>query len=115
MARETGIYQRGDSRHWWIATTLPNGQRLRQSAGTEDRTEAEALLAKLKLEAYQGVEVRDQAGAFVAGGRGPVSLRQGASAKFRGRAADLSPPRSLSWAVAATRDQRRRDLADHPG
>ncbi len=53
MARETGIYRRGDSRHWWIATTLPNGQRVRQSAGTENRREAEALLAKLKVEAYQ--------------------------------------------------------------
>src|SRR5450631_1030809 len=53
MARETGLYRRGDSRHWWIATTLPNGQRVRQSAGTEDRREAEALLAKLKVEAFR--------------------------------------------------------------
>ena len=53
MARETGIYRRGDSRYWWIATTLPNGRRVRQSAGTEDRSEAEALLAKLRLEAYR--------------------------------------------------------------
>jgi integrase len=53
MARETGVYQRGDSRHWWIATTLPNGQRLRQSSGAEDRREAEALLAKLKVEAFR--------------------------------------------------------------
>jgi len=29
MARETGIYRRPDSRFWWIATTLPNGKRLR--------------------------------------------------------------------------------------
>ncbi len=53
MARETGVYRRGDSSHWWIATTLPNGQRIRQSAGTRDRSEAEALLAKLKVEAYR--------------------------------------------------------------
>ena len=53
MARETGVYRRGDSRHWWIATTLPNGQRVRQSTGTEDRREAEALLAKLKVEAFR--------------------------------------------------------------
>lgn len=53
MARETGVYQRPDSRYWWMATTLPNGQRLRQSAGTENREEAEALLAKLKLDAYR--------------------------------------------------------------
>lgn len=53
MARETGIYRRPDSRYWWINATLPNGKRLRQSAGTEDRNEAEALLAKLTLEAYK--------------------------------------------------------------
>ena len=53
MARETGIYRRDDSRLWWIATTLPNGQRIRQSAGTEDRREAEALLAQLKVEAFR--------------------------------------------------------------
>ena len=53
MARETGVYRRGDSRYWWIATTLPNGRRVRQSAGTEDRKEAEALLAKLKVEAFR--------------------------------------------------------------
>ena len=53
MARETGIYRRDDSRLWWIATTLPNGQRIRQSAGTCDRTEAEALLAQLKVEAFR--------------------------------------------------------------
>ena len=53
MARETGVYRRGDSRYWWIATTLPNGRRIRQSAGTEDRNEAEALLAKLKVEAFR--------------------------------------------------------------
>ena len=53
MARETGVYRRGDSRYWWIAATLSNGQRIRQSAGTRDRDEAEALLAKLKVEAYR--------------------------------------------------------------
>jgi integrase len=53
MARETGIYRRGDSRYWWIAATLANGRRVRQSARTEDRGEAEALLAKLKVEAFR--------------------------------------------------------------
>lgn len=53
MARETGIYRRPDSRFWWVAATLPNGRRLRQSAGTENRQDAEALLAKLTLEAYR--------------------------------------------------------------
>ena len=57
MARETGIYRRGDSRHWWIATTLPNGERIRQSTGTENRREAEAVLAKLKVEAFREVHL----------------------------------------------------------
>lgn len=53
MARETGIYRRPDSRHWWINATLPNGKRIRQSAGTEVREDAEAYLAKLKLDSYR--------------------------------------------------------------
>lgn len=55
MAREIGIYRRGDSRHWWIATTLPNGQRLRLSTGTEDRDEALAFLAKIRVDAFREV------------------------------------------------------------
>ncbi len=53
MARNEGVFRRPDSRYWWITATLPNGKRIRQSAGTEDRTDAEALLAKLKLDAYR--------------------------------------------------------------
>lgn len=54
MARQEGIYRRPDSSNWWINATLPSGQRIRQSAGTENREDAEALLAKLKLDAYRG-------------------------------------------------------------
>ncbi|WP_256325101.1 site-specific integrase [Nitrosomonas sp. Nm132] len=36
-----------------MATTLPNGKRIRQSAGTENRQDAEALLAKIRLEAFR--------------------------------------------------------------
>lgn len=54
MARPEGLYRRPDSASWWINATLPNGQRIRQSAGTENREDAEALLAKLKLDAYRG-------------------------------------------------------------
>ena len=89
MARETGVYRRGDSRRWWIATTLPNGRRIRQSSGTEDRKEAEALLAKIKVEAFRGSAFRDQAPAHVAGGRSPVPLRQAASSEYRLVQADL--------------------------
>jgi len=53
MAREVGVFKRKDSRFYWINATLPNGIRLRQSAGTERKEDAEALLAKLKLEAYR--------------------------------------------------------------
>ena len=53
MAREIGIYQRKDSRFFWIDVTLPNGKRVRQSAGTESREEAEAYLAKITLDAYR--------------------------------------------------------------
>jgi integrase len=53
MAREDGIYQRHDSRYWWISVVLPSGKRLRQSTGTENREEAKALLAKLKLESFR--------------------------------------------------------------
>ena len=53
MARTNGVYRRRQSRFWWIAAKLPNGQRIRQSAGTENRDEAEALLARIKLEAFR--------------------------------------------------------------
>lgn len=53
MARCEGVYRRPDSSYWWINTTLPNGKRVRQSTGTEDRADAEAFLAKLKLDAYR--------------------------------------------------------------
>jgi integrase len=54
MARETGLHRRQGSRFWWIDVVLPNGQRLRRSTKTESGKEAEALLNKLKLEAYRG-------------------------------------------------------------
>ena len=53
MARNEGIYRRPDSGFWWINATLPNGKRVRQSAGTEIKEDAEAYLAKLKLDAYR--------------------------------------------------------------
>ena len=52
MARETGLHRRPNSRCWWIDVVLPNGKRLRGSTKTENRQDAEALLAKLKHEAY---------------------------------------------------------------
>jgi integrase len=52
MARKTGLYRRRDSRYWWIKVVLSNGRSLCQSARTEDRKEAEGLLAKLRAEAF---------------------------------------------------------------
>lgn len=53
MAREKGLYRRRDSRFWWVDVVLPNGSRIRQSTGTEHREEAEALVAKLRHDAYR--------------------------------------------------------------
>ncbi len=53
MARETGIYRRQDSRYWWISIVLPNGKRIRQSSGTDNREAAEALVAKIRLDAFR--------------------------------------------------------------
>ena len=53
MARHEGIYRRPDSGNWWINATLPNGKRVRQSAGTDVKEDAEAYLAKLKLDTYR--------------------------------------------------------------
>ena len=53
MAREAGLHRRRGTRFWWIDVVLANGRRLRESTRTENRAEAEALLAKLKHEAYE--------------------------------------------------------------
>lgn len=53
MAQNAGVYRRPDSRYWWIAATLPDGREIRQSSRSENREDAEALLAKLRLEAYR--------------------------------------------------------------
>lgn len=57
MARETGIYRRKDSPYWWICTTLPDGTRIRESARTEDRAQAEAYLAKIRHDAYMAMHL----------------------------------------------------------
>jgi len=59
-----GIWKRADSRFWWIDVVLPNGRRLRGSAKTENREEAEAVVAKLRHEAFnealRGVKPKHQ-------------------------------------------------------
>ena len=53
-------YKRKDSPVWWVSVTGPDGKRIRRSAETEDRREAEALEAKWKLEAYRAKQWQEQ-------------------------------------------------------
>lgn len=46
-------YKRKDSPIWWISYQGPDGQRIRRSAGTADRKEAEALEARAKLDSHR--------------------------------------------------------------
>ena len=115
MARETGIYRRTDSRCWWIATTLPNGQRIRQSAGTENRREAEALLAKLKVKAYQEANFgmkpeRSWQEAVVRYLLGKQHLRSFKDVRRICRRLD-----PYLGTLQPARDHGRRDLTHHPG
>jgi integrase len=48
-----GLYQRDHSACWYVSYTNGRGQRTRRSTGTTDRKEAEALLAKWRLEAHR--------------------------------------------------------------
>lgn len=48
-----GVYRRDDSRYWWASYTDADGKRTRRSTGTKKRKEAEAILAKWKLETFQ--------------------------------------------------------------
>ena len=49
-----GLHRRLDSPYWWASYTDASGKRTRRSTGTEDRKEAEGLLAKWKLESHRG-------------------------------------------------------------
>ena len=50
---QDGVYQRPDSPNWWYTYVDASGARVRRSAGTEDRKEAETILAAQKLDAYR--------------------------------------------------------------
>ena len=45
---------------WWIDFVAPNGQRIRQSAGTENKTLAQELHDKLKAEAWRITKLGDR-------------------------------------------------------
>lgn len=55
-----GLYRRKDSPSWWASYTDASGRRTRCSTGTGNRKEAEALLAKWRLEAYRGKQWDEQ-------------------------------------------------------
>ena len=50
---QDGLYRRGDSSYWWASYTDASGRRTRRSTGTSDRKEADALLAKWRLESHR--------------------------------------------------------------
>ena len=55
-----GIYRRQDSPYWWASLTDASGKRTRRSTGTADRKEAEALLAKWRLEVHRAEKWDEQ-------------------------------------------------------
>jgi len=50
---QDGVYRRPDSPNWWASYVDASGKRVRRSTGTTERKEAEALLAKWRLEAHK--------------------------------------------------------------
>ena len=50
---QDGLYKRPESKFWWVTFIDGRGKRTRRSTGTDNRKEAEAMLAKWKLEAHQ--------------------------------------------------------------
>ena len=49
------LYKRGNT--WWIDFTAANGQRIRRSAGTSNKSQAQELHDRLKTEAWRQVEL----------------------------------------------------------
>jgi len=46
-----GLYRRDDSPYWWASFTDERGRRTRRSTGTPDKTEAQQVLARWRLDA----------------------------------------------------------------
>jgi integrase len=57
---QDGLYRRTDSPYWWASYTDAGGRRTRRSTGTADRKEADALLAKWRLESHRGCQWGEQ-------------------------------------------------------
>jgi hypothetical protein len=54
MARKRGLYQRKDSRYWWVHILFPDGRRVCQSTRCTERAEAEAFVVRLQSESGSG-------------------------------------------------------------
>jgi integrase len=52
------LFKRGKT--WWIRFTTPSGERIRRSAATEDKTQAQEFHDKLKAEAWRVVKVGEK-------------------------------------------------------
>ncbi|MEB8486699.1 site-specific integrase [Acidithiobacillus ferriphilus] len=52
------LYKRGKT--WWISFTTPNGQRIRQSAGTTEKIQAEELHDSLKAQSWRQAKLGDR-------------------------------------------------------
>jgi integrase len=50
---QDGVYRRPDSPYWWASYIDAGGERVRRSTRTKNRREAEALLAKWRLETHR--------------------------------------------------------------
>lgn len=57
---QDGLYRREDSPYWWASYIDASGKRTRRSTGTANRREAEALLAKWRVETHRHVHWNEQ-------------------------------------------------------
>ena len=54
------IYQRGKNKTWWIDFTDQNGNRIRQTSGTENKQQAQELHDRLKVEMWRVKNLGDK-------------------------------------------------------
>ncbi len=52
------LYKRGNT--WWIRFTAPNGKRIRESTGTQDRTQAQEYHDRLKVKYWKIQKLGDK-------------------------------------------------------
>jgi integrase len=54
------LFRRPDSRYWWVRFTAPNGQQIRESAGTTDRTAAREYEDIRKAQLWRQVKLGEK-------------------------------------------------------